>query len=201
MKKIMFALMTGFLLMFSSVAMAEESSKPNVAVVYVNHAETTFDDAIDQYMKEELAKYIPAGAYNYIDGSSVAVQLNYMGITDISSAERSDITQCLEGTDVDYVVYLEIQPMVRKEKVHFFDYGIEMTTQIPLKIIDVVNNKYLYTGKLVEKGEDSTIIGGLGNKSSVMDALKKANVRIQAILESRLPAHKAVPDNKNKPAA
>lgn len=201
MRKITIAIITVLMVIFSNAAMAAESQKPNVAVVYVNHAETTFDDAIDQYMKGELAKYIPSTAYNYIDGSGVAVQLNSMGITDISNAERSDITQCLEDTDVDYVVYLEIQPMVRKEKVHFFDYGIEMTTQIPLKIIDVVNNKYLYTGKLVEKGEDSTIIGGLSNKSPVMDALKKVNVRIQAILESRLPVHKANYKKEVKPAA
>lgn len=201
MKKVMIAIMTVLMVMFSTAAMAAESQKPNVAVVYINHAETTFDDAIDQYMKEELAKYIPSAAFNYIDGSSVVAQLNYMGITDVSNAERSDITQCLEGTDVDYVVYLEIQPMVRKEKVHFFDYGIEMTTQVPLKIIDVVNNKYLYTGKLVEKGEDSTIIGGLSNKSPVMNALKKINVRVQAVLESRLPVHKATPANAKKPAA
>lgn len=97
-----------------------------------------------------------------------------------------------KGENIDYAVFVEIQPMVRKEKMHFFNYGIEMTTQIPFKIIDVVNNKYLYNGKFVEKGEDSTSFGGLGNKGVVLKALEKANQQMGIVLESRLPETKAV---------
>ena len=96
----------------------------------------------------------------------------------------------MEGEKVDYVLYCEIQPFVRKEKVHLLNYGIEMTTQAPIKIIDVKNNKYLYNGKIVAKGSDSAVVGGLGNKGSAMKALKKVTSEMKGIVVARLPMGK-----------
>ena len=50
----------------------------------------------------------------------------------------------------------------------FFTVGKDITTTVPLKIIDLVNGKYLYNGKFTEKASDSTMIGGIGNKSVAM---------------------------------
>lgn len=191
MKKLILVFVMALITLFSVNAFAAEATKPTVAVMYVNNAKTKFDADIDKVMLEELSRDIPTGVYNYVDGSAYVTKLNAMGIMDIASAERSDIVDCLDEENVDYVVFVEVQPMVRKEKVHFFNYGIEMTTQIPFKIIDVVNNKYLYNGKFVEKGEDSTVIGGLGNKGSVMKALDRANLQMKTVIAARLPVTKA----------
>lgn len=196
MKKLLFLVVLALVTLFSVTAFAAENVKPNVAVMYINNAKTKFDADIDKVMQEELARDIPSSVYNYVDGSTFVAKLNSMGIMDISSAERSDIVDCIAEDNVDYVVFVEIQPMVRKEKMHFFNYGIEMTTQIPFKIIDVVNNKYLYNGKFVEKGEDSTVIGGLGNKGSAMKALDRANLQMKTVLAARLPVTKAQKINR-----
>lgn len=193
MKKI-FLLVSLFILAMPSFvyAAAPNTLKPNVAVMYLNNAKTKFDGDIDQNVLANLAKCISSEKYEYIDGKPYIEKLNKMGIVDISTAERSDIVDALEGENIDYVVFLEVQPFVRKEKMHFFTYGIEMTTQIPFKVLDVVNNKYLYNGKFVEKGEKSTAIGGLGNKGVVLQALDKVNEQIGVILETRLPVTKPV---------
>ena len=196
MKKLLLVVVMALVTLFSVAAFAAENEKPNVAVMYINNAKTKFDADIDKVMQEELARDIPSSVYNYVDGSAFVTKLNAMGIMDISSAERSDIVDCIAEDDIDYVVFVEIQPMVRKEKVHFFNYGIEMTTQIPFKIIDVVNNRYLYNGKFVEKGEDSTVIGGLGNKGSAMKALDRANLQMKTVLAARLPVTKAQKINR-----
>ncbi|MGM9529526.1 MAG: hypothetical protein ACI3XH_05950 [Phascolarctobacterium sp.] len=185
MKKLVFLLVALFVTMMSCVAWAAE--KPTVAVMYVNHAETKYDAEIDSYMLGELQKMVPATNYNYVDGAGLVYKLNQIGITDISTAERADIIDALEGEKVDYVLYCEIQPFVRKEKVHMFNYGIEMTTQVPIKIIDVKNNKYLYNGKIVAKGADSAVVGGLGNKGSAMKALHKVTDEMRGIVIARLP--------------
>lgn len=170
--------------------MAIDSAKPRVAVLYLNNGKTKFDEEIDQKALSNLAKCISPDKYEYIDGKPYIEALNKMGVVDISTAERTDIVDALAGQDIDYVVFMEIQPFVRKEKVHFFNYGLEFTTQIPFKIIDVVNNKYKYNGKFVEKAEDSVVVGGLGNKAVALKAMDKANEQIETILSTRLPETK-----------
>lgn len=192
MKKVVFLMLTVLITLFSVTAFAAPVEKPNVVVMYLNNAKTKFDADIDQSVLAALAKNIAPENYNYIDGAQYVEKLNKMGIVDISTAERSDIVDSLEGEDIDYAIFVEIQPMVRKEKIHFFNYGIEMTTQIPFKIIDIVNNKYLYNGKFVEKGEDSTVVGGLGNKGVALKAIEKANQQMGIVIDSRLPKTKAV---------
>ncbi len=192
MKKLVVLMLTVLITLFSVTAFAAPVEKPNVVVMYLNNAKTKFDADIDQSVLAALAKNISPENYNYIDGAQYVEKLNKMGIVDISTAERSDIVDSLEGEDIDYAVFVEIQPMVRKEKIHFFNYGIEMTTQIPFKIIDIVNNKYLYNGKFVEKGEDSTVVGGLGNKGVALKAIEKANQQMGIVIDSRLPKTKAV---------
>ena len=95
-------------------------------------------------------------------------KLNKVGIVDITTAERADIVDAFEGEDVDYVVFIEVQPFIARDKVTFFTVGKDITTTVPLKIIDLVNGKYLYNGKFTEKASDSTMIGGIGNKLSLI---------------------------------
>ena len=52
--------------------------------------------------------------------------------------------------------------------------------------------KYLYNGKFTEKASDSTMIGGIGNKSVAMKALNKINEQITSVLTVRLPEEKSV---------
>ena len=93
---------------------------------------------------------------------------------------------------MDYVVFIEVQPFVARDKITFFTVGKDITTTVPLKIIDLINGKYLYNGKFTEKASDSTMIGGIGNKSVAMKALNKINEQITSVLIARLPEEKPV---------
>lgn len=193
--KRVFTLVCGLFLLLTQVAFGDPampSSKPTVAVMYINNGKTKYDDVVDQSVLANLAKCITPEKYNYVDGKPYIEKLNKMGIADISTAERSDIVDALEGENIDYAVYVEVQPFVRKEKVHFFNYGLQVTTQIPFKVIDVVNNKYLYNGKFVESADDSTMFGGLGNKGIALKALEHANQQMASVLAARLPETKPV---------
>ena len=88
-------------------------------------------------------------------------KLQEQGIDDIYTAERSDIIRALGNEPVDYVLYAEAQPFIRKEKSSWFSHGIEMTTQVPFKIVDVAGDKYLYSGRLSIKADSTTFIGGI----------------------------------------
>ena len=83
---------------------------PKVAVLYVNNAETTYNDEVDGVVLGNLEKCINDDKYIYINGEPYIEKLNKVGIVDITTAERADIVDAFEGEDVDYVVFIEVQP-------------------------------------------------------------------------------------------
>ena len=203
-KKVILYLLTMIFALSTATALAAEpadapvsmrermENMPKVAVLYVNNAETTYNDEVDGVVLGNLEKCINDDKYIYINGEPYIEKLNKVGIVDITTAERADIVDAFEGEDVDYVVFIEVQPFIARDKVTFFTVGKDITTTVPLKIIDLVNGKYLYNGKFTEKASDSTMIGGIGNKSVAMKALNKINEQITSVLTARLPEEKPV---------
>lgn len=59
---------------------------------------------------------LKTSACEYIDGTEFLRQLNENGIADITQAERADIADAFKGSGVDYVVLVQVEPFVRKEK-------------------------------------------------------------------------------------
>jgi hypothetical protein len=68
-----------------------------------------------------------------------------------------------------------------------FTQGIEIIASVPVKIIDVKGDRYIYNGKFVEKHYDSTWIGTVGNKSVALAALEKVNKGINKVLKEKMP--------------
>lgn len=182
-------LAAALLVIAGSLAFAAErtSRKPVVVVLYQNHAETDYNKAIDKKFMKNFKAALPASTYVWVDGKNVMKKLQEQGIDDIYTAERSDIIRALGNEPVDYVLYAEAQPFIRKEKSSWFSHGIEMTTQVPFKIVDVAGDKYLYSGQLSIKADSTTFIGGIGNRGVVMEAVDKANQRISEIIAQRMP--------------
>ena len=147
------------------------SHLPNVAVLYVNNSKSTYNDEVDMNVLPNLGQALPSDKYNLVDGAIYIERLSKVGIVDLSTAERADILEAFKGDDVDYVVFMEIQPFVARDKLTFFTVGKDITTAVPFKIIDVVNGRYLYNGKFTEKASSSTMIGGIGNKSVALEDL------------------------------
>lgn len=164
----------------------ESDGLSKVAVLYVNNANTTYDADIDRAVLENVQAALKTSACEYIDGTEFLRQLNENGIADITQAERADIADVFKGSGVDYVVLVQVEPFVRKEKVTVFTLGKEMTAVVPFKIFDVKSGKYLYNGKFTELAKDSSVIGDVGNKSVALKALDSVNGKISGVIASRL---------------
>ncbi len=160
--------------------------KKKVALMFVNNARTTYDAELNSMIADNFDKVLKP-KYAVMTGTKYVELLNKAGIVDISTAERADIVNVVQGEDVDYILYAELQPFVRKEKITFFTYGLEMTAVIPIKIIDVKKNVYLYNGKFTELAKDSSAIGGIGNKSVAIKALGNTLDKMNAVIAARLP--------------
>ncbi len=166
-------------------SITESNTKPVVATIYINNAKSTYDDEITKKLTERFnAKLIN---YDLRPGDKYVQKLAKMGVTDITVAERADIVQAFAEEGIDYVVYAEIQPPIFKEWISFFNQGIAATVTMPLKIIDVKGNKYLYNGKFTEQADNSAVFGGVGTKAAVIMAMDKIFVKSDEILVTRLP--------------
>lgn len=177
----------------STEANGEISQKPKVVVMYVNNAKSTYDGEVNKEIFKYLNKALPEEVYTLVDGAPYVEKLNKLGYMDISTAERADFMDAFAGAGIDYCIYLEIAPFVARDKMTFFTIGKDITTAIPLKIIDLSTGKYIYTGKFTEKASDSTIIGDIGNKSVALKALDSAGAKIVSVIQERLPKTKTVP--------
>lgn len=174
-----------------AAAVAKTNALPRVAIMYVNNAKSTYDDVVDKEVFKYLNKAIPADTYDLVDGAPYVEKLNKLGYMDLSTAERADFMDAFAGAGIDYCIYLEVSPFVARDKVTFFTVGKDITTAIPFKIIDLATGKYIYTGKFTEKASDSSMIGGIGNKSVALKALDSAGEKILAVIQNRLPKTKA----------
>ena len=168
-----------------------ESTLPKVAIIYVNNAKSTYDEAVDKEIFKYLNQALPKNTYELIDGSPYVEILNKLGYMDISAAERADFLDAFQDSGIDYCIYLEIQPFIIRDKVTFFTIGKDITTAVPFRIINLGTGKYIYNGKYTEKASDSSMIGDIGNKSVALKALDSVGEKIFAEITVRLPKTKA----------
>lgn len=170
---------------------------PKVAIMYINNSKSTYNDNVDSEIFKYINRALPESKFELVDGTPYMEKLNKLGYMDISQAERADIMDAFAGEDIDYCIYLEIKPFIARDKVTFFTVGKDITTSVPFKIIDLVNNKYIYVGEFTEKASDSSMIGGIGNKSVALKAVGNIGQKIESVIDVRVPKTKNV-DNTNK---
>ena len=163
------------------------SRKPVIAIVYENNSKTKYDTAIDKKLFEYLDAAMPAQTYELKDGAIYKARLSEIGIEDIAWAERADILSVLKGSQVDYFLYLGVGPVTIKPKSSLLVAGKAATSSIPFRVIDVKNNRYLYTKIYTESAQSTTPIGSVGGKSVTLEIMTRVGKEIQATLEKRLP--------------
>lgn len=163
---------------------------PKVAVMYVNNSQTDFYKAIDKEIMKNFKVILNPYVYQFIDGTPYLEALADMGIEDLTTAERADILDAYEGSDIDYIIFLQIEPMLRKDKVTTFTKGKEMTAVAPFKILDLKNRKALYNGRVTRVGDRSTVFFKLGNKSVALEAIELINDKVNYEIKKRLPKYK-----------
>ena len=161
--------------------------RPVVAIVYENNAKTKYDKAIDKKLFEYLDAALPMRTYELVDGRKCKAMLAEAGIEDLAGAERSDVIAALACSGVDYFLYLGVTPVQVKDKSSWLAAGKIANTTLPFRIIDINNNKYIYTKTYTESGKTMSAIGGVGSKSVTMEIITRVGKLIQSAIESRMP--------------
>jgi len=162
-------------------------NRPVVAIVYENNAKTKYDKTIDKKLFEYLDAALPAKTYELVDGKEFKAMLSEVGIEDIADAERADIIDVLAGRGVDYFLYLGVNPVQVKDKSSWLAAGKIANTTLPFRIIDINNNKYIYTKTYTESSKTMSAIGGVGSKSVTLEIITRVGKQIREAIENRLP--------------
>ena len=182
MRKLFFLILASTLLLSCSTVFADE--KPIVATIYINNANSTYDAEITQKLTDRFNAKLTM--YNIQPGNKYIERLNKMGITDITTAERADLVQAFSGENIDYVVFAEVQPPILKHWMSMFNVGVNATVTIPVKIIDIKKNVYLYNGKFTKNADNSAVLGNVGTKAAVMKAMDQIFVQTDEMLSTKL---------------
>ena len=161
--------------------------RPVVAIVYENNAKTKYDKTIDKKLFEYLDAAMPVRTYDLVDGRDCKAKLAENGIEDIADAERADIIYALAGSGVDYFLYLGVNPVQVKDKGSLLAAGKIANTSLPFRIVDINNEKYIYTKTYTESAKTMSAIGGVGSKSVTLEIITRVGKQIQNVIETRLP--------------
>lgn len=162
-------------------------SRPVVAIVYANNAKTKYDKTIDKKLFEYLDAAMPVRAFKLVDGTSCKAKLAKVGIEDLADAERADIVDALAGSGVDYFLYLGVNPIQVKDKGSLFAAGKIANTSLPFRIVDINNNKFIFTKTYTESAKTMSAIGGVGSKSVTLEIITRVGKQIQNVIETRMP--------------
>ncbi|MEI6286944.1 MAG: hypothetical protein WCP79_10625 [Bacillota bacterium] len=157
-------------------------AKPVVVTFYVNNAKSTCDSEILKKVTDRFnAKLV---RYNLRSGSGYVDRLKKYGIVDMTTAERADIITVFTDENVDYVVYVEVQPVIIANSDTVLTRGIKATVTLSVKIIDVKKNKYLFNGKFVEQADNRAVFFGIGTKAPILSALDLILLKTDMLFDS-----------------
>ena len=165
---------------------AKVSTKKKIALMFINNAKTTYDDELTTMVMENFDQILRP-KHEILPGAKYVELLSKVGIVDIATTERADILSVVKGENIDIIIFVELQPFLRKDKVRFFTVAKEMTLFMPVKIIDMKENRYIYNGKFTEQAEDSSAIGQIGNKSVALKVLRSTLDKMNAVVLERMP--------------
>ncbi|MBP2650528.1 MAG: hypothetical protein H6Q74_1353 [Firmicutes bacterium] len=119
---------------------AQERQKASIAIVYNNNSNSAFNSAIDEHVMNFFHKKVD-GIYNLVSGDNYKKNLFNNG----TFPSPSVIVDAVQNDNIDYIIYLQLQPFQRKEKVAIFRYGKDMTVTAILNIYNGNTGKCLFS--------------------------------------------------------
>lgn len=156
MKKILFIVFS--LLVFHITASANsihESGKTTVFPIYINNAKTAFDKDLEQKLVKSIEPVLSKN-YAIVKNDNYKEDFKKIGIEDLSKAERVDILEVFKDK-TDFVVILEIEPVINESSSSLLSKSVTSKGSLQLKIVDIINKKYLVNERISYKDKDSQL--------------------------------------------
>lgn len=156
MKKIILIVLS--LLVFHITASAntiQEIRKTTVFPIYINNAKTTFDKDLEQKLVQNIEPVL-SKKYTIVKDDNYQEDFKKIGIDDVTKAERFDIVEVFKDK-TDFVVILEIEPIINESSSSLLSKSVTSKGSLQLKIVDIINKKYLVNERISYKDKDSQL--------------------------------------------
>ena len=160
--------------------------KSSVLTIFENKAGTTYDDALDKVVNDELQDRLE-GLYIELDSEPYRHILKRVYKAEELS-EREMISK-VNDSGADYCIYLELKPVYLKDQDHFYYYHNSAVTTVFLWILDLKNKSTIYKDYVTLGYRDTAdgIFYSVGNKSVAKKALANTMFKVGEIIAVRLP--------------
>ena len=150
------------------------AEKPNTAILYydnLNASAPTKIELKEYYLTKLTEKLSPS--HNIIDGEYYIEKFKSMGIIDLAATDRSKIIPILQPDHIDYVVIIDMMPMIRK---HYEWNSDKIIAYQHLKVIDVHNNRTIYNTRFAHGSRSASA------KKHVEELYKKSEEALLTVL-------------------
>ncbi|MCR5175865.1 MAG: hypothetical protein K6C05_03335 [Anaerovibrio sp.] len=189
MKKILLILMVSLFTM--SAACSAAGSK--IAVIpYLDTTEATVDkDYIPGFMHKYYNDSMAKMGLSVIPENEVQAALDEAGY-DVSNqmiADKDIMAAVANRTGADYVVAVELNDLKDAKHESFFQLKVSVSVKMRYNFYSVAKNKLL-AFQVTGADENKTIFGGVGTKSPINNALKKASGKANDKIKIELAANK-----------
>ena len=158
--------------------------KSSVMLIVNNLAQTKYDEKLTAMMNESLHKKID-GIYNELEADAYLPKFAGHSFEQAESKELIDLVH--EATELDYLIYVELQPFAKKTNYNLVYYDKAMTANLLLRLIDARNGKEIYQGKYTIEAKDSTDYWFIGSGSVAKKALESVLFKAGEAISVHLP--------------
>ena len=153
---------------------------------YINSSEET-KDYVGETVAKKYTDYFGSVGYAVIPTDDSAKALSQTGYKaeDETLPDKDQMRAVADATGADYVVAMEISEIHASRHESFFQIKVSVKTKLAYAIYAVKTDK-LYAFKSTSANDNKSVMGGVGYKSPIVnalnDAMEKANAKIQSFV-------------------
>ena len=157
-----------------------------VVIMLENNAGTKYDVSLEKPLQNIINNTLFELGHQSVDGTSYITELHNRGIESVAAANPAEILALMNGTQADYVLYIEItEPSLREEDARFAS-DLTATFRLPVRFFNMKTKQELFNEVLVVSKTHNSIGGGGSQKNVMMAALAEANPMIEGLLRKHL---------------
>jgi len=154
---------------------ATQRSYTIAIIPYVNTTEET-KDFVKDVVQSKYAEEFTAKNFSVVSDADVQKALSTAGydVSNMELPEKDVFATVAKETNADYVIAMEISNLISTRHMSFFSTKVETKAKLKYKFYNTSQDKITTFQTMGDSENVATLIGNVGYKAPITDALNKA---------------------------